>query len=123
MDTATENNATVLGGEIIASGDNPDAIVSRSNSILTYEVDWNIVRRSFGDQAVREALTYRRNFAAENSHSSHYLDKVHLLELVTFTYDLAVRNSQLALGHRMLQVFPFQGVQGTVDSVLASKLG
>jgi asparagine synthetase B (glutamine-hydrolysing) len=104
----TSRSQTLLkGAEIIASGDNPDAIVSRSNSILTYEVDWNIVRRSFGDQAVREALTYRRNFAAENSHSSHYLDKVHLLELVTFTYDLAVRNSQLALGHRMLQVFPF----------------
>lgn len=103
----SHSQTLVKGAEIIASGNNPDALVSRSNSILTYEVDWDIVRRSFGDQTIRDTLAYRRNLTAQYTHSCHYLDKVHLLELVTFTYDLAVKNSQLALAHRIQQVFPF----------------
>jgi hypothetical protein len=95
------------GANILASENDPDAISSRANSILTYEVDWEIVRRSFGDQTIKDTLAYRRNFTAQFTHSQHYLDKVHLLELATFTYDLAVNNSQLALPHRIQQIFPF----------------
>jgi len=95
------------GSEILASKNNPDALVSRENSILTYEVDWEIIRRCFGNQAMNEALAYRRNFTSHYTKSSHYLDKVHLLELITFTYDLAVKNQQLAHAYRMEQIFPF----------------
>ena len=104
----TAKSQTLLkGAEIIASENDPDAVVSRSNSILTYEVDWDIIRRCFGDQALQEALAYRRNLTAQYSHSCHYLDQVHLLELLTFTNDLAVKNQQLAHAHLMEQVFPF----------------
>lgn len=95
------------GADIISSENDPDSLASRSNSILTYEVDWDIVRRCFGDTKIKNTLAYRRNLPTLYSKSNHYLDKVHFLEFFTFTYDLAVKNQQLVFAHGMEQVFPF----------------
>jgi len=101
------SQSLLKGSEIIASRNNPDAFVARSNNLLTYDVDWGLVQRSFGDSIIRETLANRRNFPLQYSKSDHYLDKVNFIELLTFTYDLSVKNQQLALTHRMEQVFPF----------------
>ena len=65
----------------------PDAYVSPSNTILVYvlEENWDIIRRCFGDQALREALAYRRNLAAQYSTaiiiSIRFISSTYLLEL------------------------------------------
>jgi len=101
------SRSLLKGSEIIASQNNPDSLVARSNNLLTYDVDWGLVQRSFGDSVIRETLANRRKFPLQYSKSDHYLDKVNFIELLTFTYDLSVKNQQLALTHRMEQVFPF----------------
>ena len=104
----TAYSQTLLkGAGILASESDPNAYVSPLNSISVYEVDWEIARRCFGDQALREALAYRRNLAAQYSNSHHYLDKVHFIDLLTDTYDIAVQDHQLFLGQQKERVHPF----------------
>ena len=97
------------GAEILASENDPDAYVSPSNTVLVYVLDenWDIIRRCFGDQALREALAYRRNLAAKYSNSRHYLDKIHFIDLFVGTLEQDVQRRQLFLAHHLDQVDPF----------------
>ena len=105
--TAHLSHTFLTGAEILANENDPDALVSPSNSISVYCVDWDIARRCFGDQALRETLACRRDLAAQYSLSFHYLDKVYFIDLLTDTYELGVQRQQLFLAHHIEQVNPF----------------
>ena len=106
---ALPSHMLLKGAEIIASENNPDAYVSPLNTVLIYvlEENWDMIRRWFGDNALREALIYRRNLAANYSTSSHYLDKVHFIDLFVGTLEQGAQRRQLFLAHHLDQVDPF----------------
>jgi asparagine synthetase B (glutamine-hydrolysing) len=110
MAPVTSRSQTLLkGAEIISSGDNPDSDASPLNffRVFVFGEDREIIRRCFGDQALREALEYRRNLAAQYSRSQHYLDRVHFIDLLTDTYEIAVQRQQLFLAYQFNQIDPF----------------
>jgi asparagine synthetase B (glutamine-hydrolysing) len=109
MPIPARSHMMIRGAEILASESDPDAYISPVNSVSVYVEDqnWAIIRRCFGDRALREALANRRNLAAQYSNSCHHLDKVYFLDLLTDSYELGVQRQQLFLAHRLEQVFPF----------------
>jgi hypothetical protein len=94
------------GAAILATSDDPNAFLSPVNSIAVY-VDWSCLRRCFGDQVLRTALQFRREFVAQYLRSDHYLEKVHVIDLLTDTYELGVQRQQLFLANRREQLHPF----------------
>jgi asparagine synthetase B (glutamine-hydrolysing) len=100
------SQSLLKGAEIIANENDPDALVSRANSYRVSEVDWGIVQRCFGNQAIRDALAYRRNLTTQYSRSCHYLDKVQFIQLLTVANETTLHWQQLALAHKMELVCP-----------------
>lgn len=94
------------GGDILACAENPDAYLSPVNSIVVY-VDPGMLRRCFGDDALRNALHYRRELAARYLDTDHYLEKVHIVDLLTDTYELGVQRQQLFLAQEREKIHPF----------------
>jgi len=94
------------GAAIISSSGDPDAFISPINSIAVY-CDLGIIRRCFGDEAVRKAFQYRRDFVAGYKNTEHYLEQFHVTDLMTDTYELGVQRQQLFLAHRKEQLHPF----------------
>lgn len=106
----TSLSQTLLkGAKIIASENDPDTYISPLNTVLVYvlEQNWDMFRHWFGDKALREALGYRRNLAASYSTSTHYLDKVHFIDLFVGTLEQGAQRRQLFLAHQLDQVDPF----------------
>ena len=66
-----------------------------------------MLRRCFGDDALLKALRYRRELAARYLDSDHYLEKVHIVDLMTDTYELGVQRQQLFLARRREKIHPF----------------
>jgi asparagine synthetase B (glutamine-hydrolysing) len=97
------------GAEILACENDPDAYVSPENEVCVYVLDenWDMIRRCFGDQALRQALAVRRNLIAKYSNSHHYLDKVYFIDLSTDLWELGVQRQRLFLAHRLEQASPF----------------
>jgi hypothetical protein len=104
--SASHSQMLIKGADILACEKDPDSYVSPSNTILVYVWDdnWDIIRRCFGDQALREALAYRRSLAANYSTSQHYLDRVHDIDLFVGTVELNAQRRQLYLAHHLDQV-------------------
>ena len=102
-------NTLLKGAEIIANQNNPDAYCSPSNTlaVTVHDEDWNILRRSFGDPAIREALATRRHLASQYSQSNHFLDKVHFIDQLTYTYEIAAQEQQIFLAHHLEMAHPF----------------
>lgn len=102
-------NTLLKGAEIIANQNNPDAYCSPSNTmaVTVHDEDWNILRRSFGDPAIREALATRRVLASQYSKSEHYLDKVHFIDQLTYTYEIAAQEQQIFLANHLEMAHPF----------------
>ena len=96
----------LTGGDILAQAKDPDAFVSPANTIAVY-VDPDILRRCFGDDPLRNALRYRREFAARYLDTDHYLEKAHVIDLVTDTYELGIQRQQLFLHHGLEKIHPF----------------
>ena len=69
--------------------------------------DLGILRRCFGDGVLKKALQYRREFAAEYLDTDHYLEQIHVIDLMTDTYELGVQRQQLFLAHQREQLHPF----------------
>ncbi len=105
----SQSELLIRWAEILESENDPDAYTSPANlfHVFIYGSDWDVVRRSFGDQTLREALAYRRNLAAQYSSSQHYLDKIHFIDLFTGTYEITLQRQQLFLAHNLFQVDPF----------------
>lgn len=104
--TTASSRMLLKGAEILASADDPHSFVSPSNTITVY-VNLDIVRRCFGEQAVRVALEYRRDLAAQYLNSRHYLEKVHVIDLLTDAYEANVQFHQLFLAHRREGLYPY----------------
>lgn len=94
------------GAEILAHADNPQAYVSPLNTLAVY-TDIERLRQCFGDQALRAALEYRRELAAQYRKSNHYLEQGYVMDLVTDAYEVDVQRHQLFLAHHQEQLHPF----------------
>jgi asparagine synthetase B (glutamine-hydrolysing) len=103
---ATPARLMAKGAAILDSRNDPDAFISPVNTIAVYS-DVDRVRRCFGDQAVREALAYRRALADTYLQSTHYLERVLEIDLLTDAYEVASQRHQLFLAHHREQPHPF----------------
>ena len=77
-----------------------------ANSIAVFG-DLNVLRRCFGDEVLIKAMRYRRDFAKNYLETDHYLEKFHLIDLLTDTYELGVQRQQIFLAHCKEQIHPF----------------
>lgn len=100
------SNMLLKGSAILACADDPNAFVSPINSIAVYG-DLDIIRRCFGDEVLKKALQYRREFVAQYLDTDHYLEQIHVIDLMTDTYELGVQRQQLFLAHQREQLHPF----------------
>lgn len=96
----------IKGSEILGSDRDPDTFISPANSVVVY-ADPGVLRRCFGDQPLLNALRFRRELATRYLDSDHYLEKPHVVDLMTDTYELGVQRQQLFLEHGLEQVHPF----------------
>jgi len=103
------SHALIRGAEIIANRNNPDSYVNPANSVCVYILDenWDIIRRMFGEQTLKETLAARRNLAGAYSKSKHYLDVVYFIDFVTDLWELAVERNRLFLNFNFEQLSPF----------------
>jgi hypothetical protein len=76
-------------------------------NITAVYTDIDMARRSFGDQALKQAFGYRHQMEAQFSNSSHHVEKVHALELVTDAYETGVLVNHLYLAHQREQIYPY----------------
>ncbi len=106
---ARRSHMLLKGADILASEGDPDAYVSPPNTILVYVLDenWDIIRRCFGDKALREALAYRRQLAANYLTSQHYLDQVYSIDYFVGSLEQDAQRRLLFLAHHLDQVDPF----------------
>lgn len=99
--------------------DDPYSYKVPANMTAVY-TDLEMARRSFGDQALKQALGYRHEMEAKFLDSSHHIEKVHALELVTDAYETGVLVNHLYLAHAREQIYPFMD-EGTVRISYAFK--
>lgn len=86
--------------------DDPYSYKVPANIIAVY-TDIDMARRSFGDQALKEAFAYRHQMEAQLLDSSHHIEKVHAMELVTDAYETGVLVNHLYLAHHREQIYPY----------------
>ena len=103
------SHSLIRGAEIIANQNNPDFYFNPVNSVCVYVLDenWDIIRRMFGDQTLKETLAARRNLAGVYSKSKHYLDSVYFIDYVTDLWELGVERNCLFLNYGFEQLSPF----------------
>jgi asparagine synthetase B (glutamine-hydrolysing) len=103
------SHTLMKGAKIIESKDDQDDYISPANffHVFVFNQDWEVMRSSFGDEQLKEALAFRRSQSEFYSSSQHYLDKIHFIDLFTETYDIAAQRQQLFLAHNLFQVDPF----------------
>ena len=94
------------GGDMLACLKDPDAFFSPTNSVAVY-VDPGLLRRCFGDDALKKALRYRRELSSKYLDTDHYLEKVHFVDLMTDTYEIGLQHHQLLLSGEREQIQPF----------------
>jgi asparagine synthetase B (glutamine-hydrolysing) len=86
--------------------DDPYSYKIPANITAVY-TDIDMARRSFGDAALKEALRYRHVMEEKFLNSSHHIEKVHALELVTDAYETGVLVNHLYLAHQREQIYPY----------------
>jgi asparagine synthetase B (glutamine-hydrolysing) len=91
---------------MLSESDDPYSYKVPANTTAVY-TDIDIARRSFGDQTLRQALAYRHEMERVFLNSSHHIEKVHALELVTDAYETGVLVNHLYLAHQREQIYPF----------------
>lgn len=94
------------GAGVISAFEETDSFLSPANTIANYG-DMQLLRKCFGDAALIKALRYRRELAERYLETDHYLEKFHLIDLFTDTYELGVQRQQLFLAHSKEQLHPF----------------
>lgn len=94
------------GGDMLARSKEADAFLSPTNSVVVF-ADPGFLRQCFGDDILKSALRYRREFAAKYLDTEHFLEKVHLIDLVTETYEVVIQRHQLFLALKREQIHPF----------------
>lgn len=91
---------------ILSELDDPYSYKVPANITAVY-TDIDMARRSFGDKALKKALGYRHMMEEKFLNSSHHIEKVHALELVTDAYETGVLVNHLYLAHRREQIYPY----------------
>lgn len=86
--------------------DDPYSYKVPANITAVY-TDIDMARRSFGDEALKKALGYRHAMEEKFLNSSHHIEKVHALELVTDAYETGVLVNHLYLAHGREQIYPY----------------
>ncbi len=94
------------GARILAGANDADDFLSPANSIAMYG-NLDLLRRCFGDRVLQNALSQRREYALQYQKTDHYLEKVHLIDLMTDTYELGIQRQQLFLSKKREQLHPF----------------
>jgi len=103
----TKKSQTLLkGAEILSSSNDPYLFVAPINTIAVYS-NLDMARRSFGDAAISRVLEYRRSLETEYLNTTHYVEKVHVVDLLSDSYEIIVQSGQLFLAHGKEQVYPF----------------
>jgi len=103
----TGKSQTLLKGAVILSHPNdPHLFVAPTNTISIYS-NLDIARRSFGDETIRQVLEYRRNLETQYLNSANYTEKVHVVALLSYFYEIQAQSSQLFLAHNKEQIYPF----------------
>lgn len=96
---------TLLKGAAILSG-NPHLFFAPVNTIAVYS-NLEIARRAFGDKALKQAFEYRRSWEEQYLNTSNYTEKVHIVDLLSDTYEIQVQSSQLFQANNKEQIYPF----------------
>jgi hypothetical protein len=86
--------------------DDPDSFRVPTNTIATY-TDMDVARRCFGDDAIRQALRYRRSLETLYLDSPSYIEKVHMIDFLTDAYENAVINNLIYLAYGREHIAPF----------------
>ena len=96
---------TLAKGSAILSGD-PHLFFAPLNTTAVYS-NLEIARRSFGDEVIRRVLEYKRSWEELYLNTSNYLQKVHVVDLFSETYEIQVQSNQLFLANNKEQIYPF----------------
>ena len=94
----------IKGANILAY--DPDFLEAPVNTIAVY-TNLDLVRRAFGDQTLRKALEYRRCWEEKYLNTPDYTEKVHIIDLLSDTYEIEVQSSQLFQANNKEQIYPF----------------
>jgi asparagine synthetase B (glutamine-hydrolysing) len=102
----TRSQTLRKGAAILSARDDPALWVAPFNTVGVYS-NLDIARRSFGDDAIGKVLEYRRNLEAQYLNTADYIERVHVVELLSYTYEIQVQSCQLFLAYGREQVCPF----------------
>jgi hypothetical protein len=95
-----------MAAAVIPYLDDPDSPHYPPNSQAMY-TDWEVVNRSFGSSAVREAMAYRRRLETQYLGSSSLIERVQMITLLSDDYDTTGLERQLGLVYGRKTIFPF----------------
>jgi asparagine synthetase B (glutamine-hydrolysing) len=84
----------------------PDSIKIPVNTMAVF-TDIDMALRCFGEAAIKEALRYRRDYVSQYLSSTHLMEQVHTVGLVTWDYEAAVFENQLFMAYRQERRYPF----------------
>ncbi len=107
LEPLTGKSQTLLkGAEILSRPNDPHLFVAPTNTIGVYS-NLDIARRSFGDQALRRVLEYRRNLETQYLNSINYTERVHIIDLLSDAYEVQIQSGQLFLAYNKEQIYPY----------------
>jgi asparagine synthetase B (glutamine-hydrolysing) len=94
-----------IAGSLSAHGD-PRAFEHWPNRINLW-TNLEVTRRSFGDDALRNALEYRRDLEKQYLNSSNLAEQLHAIDLLTEGHEAATLGSQMFLTQGKHMICPF----------------
>ncbi|MDO9087621.1 MAG: asparagine synthase-related protein [Anaerolineaceae bacterium] len=94
------------GSLILRHTEDSDSFISPDNQIAVYS-DLNLLRRCFGEETLLKSLQYRREFSLQYIDSKYPLERMHLIDLLSDTYEIGVQRQQLFLSCKREQIHPF----------------
>jgi asparagine synthetase B (glutamine-hydrolysing) len=90
----------------LSAFDNPQAFEHWSNSTCIY-TNFEITRRSFGAETLRNAFEYRRALEQQYLNSPDLAEQIHVIDMLTYGYEPATLGSQLFLSRKKEQIYPY----------------
>jgi asparagine synthetase B (glutamine-hydrolysing) len=92
--------------DILEHWHDPDHFAAPINAEATI-ANIELARRCFGYEAIRQALAARRELEAVYLGSQDYLERIHVMDLLTDCYAVEAQASQLFLAYNLEQLYPF----------------
>ena len=97
----------------------PESPLHPANAQAAY-TDWAAMKQAFGCQALREAMGYRREWAARYADAETVTEQVQMIDLLSDAWDTACLTRQVGLSHGREIAFPFLD-EAVVSASLAFK--